>query len=92
MPINDIDEKGLFGCENCQGVEFNELETEPLIEEQGGDIKDNVGEVESNLIYVDRVFGDEEEAYEDQNSYALLKGFGVCKSKTSKSITDHKVI
>lgn len=43
-------------------------------------------------MYVRRVFGNDEEAYEAYNSYAILKGFGVRKNKTTKSRTDQKVI
>lgn len=57
-----------------------------------GDRKDNVGEAESNPMSIGRMFGYQEEAYTAYNSYALLKGFGVRKSKIAKSRTDKKVI
>lgn len=86
MSIDDINEEVLFGCENKQGVEFKELETD------SGHIEDNVREVEPNSIYIHSMFGDEEETYEAYNSYTLLKGFGICKSKITTSIMDQKVI
>lgn len=53
--IDEIDEWRLFGYESNQGVEPNELEAEPIVEEQGGDI-------ELSSIYISRVFRDEEKA------------------------------
>lgn len=48
MSIEDIDEEGLLDCQNNQATEFNDLETDPLVEEQDRDSEDNVGETESN--------------------------------------------
>lgn len=36
MSNEDIDEEWLLDCENNKGVEFNELDTEPLVQEHGG--------------------------------------------------------
>lgn len=37
-------------------------------------------------------YGDEEEAYDTDNSYRLEKGFGICRSKTTKSGSYQKVV
>lgn len=35
MSNDDIDVEGLLGCENNEGVEYNGVETEQLVVEQG---------------------------------------------------------
>lgn len=73
-----------WGCwfvKNNEGVEFNEFEMESLVEEQGRGIEDNVWEVESNRIYIGRMFGDEEEPYEAYDAYALLKRLDYVKAR-----------
>lgn len=94
VSIDDIDEEGLLGCENNDGFGFNEFETEtePLGEERCGESESNAGEGEPSPTDVGRAFADEEEAYEVYDAYALLKGFGVRKSKTIKSRTDREII
>lgn len=47
-------------------------------------MEENTEEVASIGIYVDRVFDDEEEAYDAYNSYAMGEGFCKCKNKTRK--------
>lgn len=92
MSNDDIDVEGLLGCENNEGVEYNGVETEQLVVEQGVDPQDSAVEIESNPIYIGKVFADEEEGYKASNTYVLFKGFGVRKSKTTNSRTDWKVI
>lgn len=81
--IEDIDELGL-------------LDPEPLpeeMEERDSEYVGQVGEeVESDDIYVGRVFRDGDEAYDAYNTYALAKGFGTRKGKNSKSRTDQTII
>lgn len=65
---------------NPTNVGFNELEAEPIVKEEGGrgsvHIDENTKEVESDGIYIGRIFGEEEEAYDTNNLYTLTKGFG----------------
>lgn len=93
VSVDDIDEEGLLGCENNDGFGLNEFETEtePLGEERYGESESNAGEGEPSPTDVGRAFADEEEAYEAYDAYALLKGFGVRKSKTIKSRTDREI-
>lgn len=81
--IEDIDQSGL-------------LDPGPLSEEMEEMDSEYVGqaceEVESDDIYVCRVFRDGDEAYNAYDAYALAKGFGIRKGKTSKSRTDQTII
>lgn len=85
-PIDwDIDELGLLGYQT------NQVEADPITEEAvEGDNAD--GNVESEAIYVGRVFNHEDEAYDVYNSYVLVKGFGVRKDRTAKSRIDGKIL
>lgn len=55
MYVDGIDKWGLLNFKTNQGMEFNELEAEPIAWEQGErfiHVKENADEVESNGIYV----------------------------------------
>lgn len=54
---------------------------EEAVEEDTVHVEGNVQEVESDVIYVDRMFNDENEAYDAYNSHPLGKGFGVFKGE-----------
>lgn len=62
--IDDTEEFGILGSQ------ANQVEAYPIAEEAvGGDnAYDNVEEVEAEVIYVVRVFNDEDEAYDAYNS------------------------
>lgn len=47
-------------------------------------VEGKTNEVESNDIYIGKVFGDKEEAYDIYNLYLLVKEFGIRKSKIRK--------
>lgn len=76
------------------GLSNNQMDADPIVEDVvDGDlfqVEDDVEEVESDVIYVGRVFDDENEAYGSYKSYALAKSFGVRKHKTTKSRLDQK--
>lgn len=78
------------------GHQPNQTETELMAEEAREEdpihAEDNVEEVESDEIYVGKVFSNEDEAYEAYNTYALTTGFGVYKGKFTKFRTDGKII
>lgn len=54
--------------------------------------EDNVEEVVSDDISIGRTFGDGNEAYNAYSSYALAKGFEICRNKITMSGTDEKDI
>lgn len=77
--LDDIEEWKLLDYETNKGAEYNEMETEPIVEEQGGgargggggedliNVEKNTKEVESTRIHVDKIFGNEEGAYDAYN-------------------------
>lgn len=74
------DEQGLLNYKPIQP------KLDPIVE------KDNVEEVESDDIYVDRTFGDDNKAYDAYNLYVLTKGFRIRKNRISKFRMDQKAI
>lgn len=55
--------------------------------------EDNAKEVESKLKRLNRMaYLTMKRKHMMLNSYVLVKGFGICRSKSTKSRTDHKVI
>lgn len=87
--IDNTDEWGLVNHHTNVGVEYNELRAESIFEAQwerdSVQSEKNIKEIQSNYIYVGRIFIDEEKACHAYNSYALSKGFGMRKGKTWKS-------
>lgn len=75
ISIVDRDECGLLDYETNDGLKYNEIEAEIITEEpkerESVDNEENTWEVESNDIYIGRVFANEDEAYDTYNSYAL---------------------
>lgn len=71
---------GIVGWWNNQGIEFNDVETDPLGEEQCGDSEDNIGEPELNPVYIGMVFG-EEEAYKAYNHTQYWKDSEYVKAR-----------
>lgn len=49
MSIEDIDEEGLLDCQNNQATEFNDLETDPLVEEQDRIVRTMLGRLNQIL-------------------------------------------
>lgn len=66
--IGDIDEWGLLDYEINVGGEYNEIASEPIIEEQRQrdsiHIEENMSRLNQIMFMLGRLFGDKEEAYE----------------------------
>lgn len=64
------------------------MEADPIVEHAMEGDTVHLEDAESDVVYVGRVFNDENEAYHAYNCYALTKVFRVRNGKTSKFITD----